>query len=151
MGTASWATALVAATLYAAPAAAQTAPPAATRGELLYSTHCIACHTQQVHWREQKLATDWRTLKEQVDRWQQRERLGWPDDDITEVARHLNDTVYGYPREGVRVGRARAAICRTSAHDSTRPASEHAPVASQVNCQPPALLATQATSGGPAN
>src|SRR5574338_705145 len=35
----------------------------ATRGELLYSTHCIACHSAQVHWREKKLATDWATLR----------------------------------------------------------------------------------------
>ncbi|MGZ8983596.1 MAG: hypothetical protein ACXW11_06535 [Methylotenera sp.] len=28
------------------------------RGELLYSTYCNACHTLDVHWCEQKLATD---------------------------------------------------------------------------------------------
>lgn len=26
--------------------------PTASRGELLYSTHCIACHSTQIHWRE---------------------------------------------------------------------------------------------------
>ena len=35
----------------------------ASRGELLYSKHCIACHTAQVHWRDKKLATDWKSLK----------------------------------------------------------------------------------------
>ena len=34
---------------------------------------------------------------------------------------------------------------------STRPSSEHAPVATQVRCQPPTWLATHATSGGPTN
>jgi len=33
-----------------------------SRGELLYSTHCIACHTAQVHWRDKKQATDWELL-----------------------------------------------------------------------------------------
>src|ERR1700757_114536 len=39
-------------------------------GALLYETHCIACHTTQVHWRDQRLATDWTTLSAQVRRWQ---------------------------------------------------------------------------------
>ena len=110
MRSGSWALLMLAAALHGAPVMAQTAAPAASRGELLYGTHCIGCHTTQVHWREQRLATDWRTLKEQVARWQQRERLAWADDDITEVARHLNDTIYGYPRDGVRVGSARPAV-----------------------------------------
>jgi hypothetical protein len=109
MRSGSWAAVVTAAALPLAAAVAQTVAPAATRGELLYGIHCIGCHTTQVHWRDQKLATDWRTLKEQVDRWQQRERLGWPEDDITEVARHLNATIYGYARDGVRVGAATGA------------------------------------------
>src|SRR6185312_16659321 len=34
---------------------------------------------------------------------------------------------------------------------STRPSTEQAPVTTQVHCQPPTRLATQATSGGPTN
>jgi len=34
---------------------------------------------------------------------------------------------------------------------SASPISEAAPVTSQVSCQPPAMPATQATSGGPMN
>ncbi len=30
-----------------------------THDELLYSTHCITCHTTIVHWREKTLAADW--------------------------------------------------------------------------------------------
>lgn len=30
----------------------------AVRGELLYATHCIACHSDKVHWRDKKLVTD---------------------------------------------------------------------------------------------
>jgi hypothetical protein len=40
--------------------------PSGSRGELLYSTHCVSCHTTQVHWRDKKLATDWTGLKAQV-------------------------------------------------------------------------------------
>jgi mono/diheme cytochrome c family protein len=69
----------------------------ATRGELLYSTHCIACHNVQVHWRKKKLATDWTTLRSQVHRWQEVSGLGWDADDIVQVAQYLNSLYYHYP------------------------------------------------------
>ena len=37
--------------------------PAETRGELPYSTHCVACYTTQVHWRNDRQAFDWDSLK----------------------------------------------------------------------------------------
>lgn len=83
-------------------AQSQTAP-AETRGKLLYTTHCISCHTTQMHWRERKLATDWDSLKGQVRRWQGNASLQWSDGDITEVTRYLNDTIYRYPQTGDRV------------------------------------------------
>lgn len=69
----------------------------ATRGELLYTTHCIACHSVQVHWRDKKLATDWMTLRAEVGRWQKFSDLGWNDDDVAAVARYLNAFLYHYP------------------------------------------------------
>lgn len=69
-----------------------------TRGELLYTTNCISCHTTEVHWREGKKATDWSSLKAQVRRWQGNAGLNWSDADIEEVARHLNETIYRYPQ-----------------------------------------------------
>lgn len=69
---------------------------AQSRGELLYTTHCIACHTQQMHWRDQRRATDWASLRAQVQRWQREARLDWGDDDVFEVTRHLNDTIYRF-------------------------------------------------------
>jgi mono/diheme cytochrome c family protein len=68
-----------------------------SRGELLYSTHCITCHSTQVHWRDKKLATDWTRLQAEVRRWQEVSGLGWVDNDITEVARYLNVRYYHYP------------------------------------------------------
>lgn len=68
----------------------------ATRGELLYATHCIACHSAQVHWRDKKLATNWASLQAEVRRWQQASALGWSDDDVVEVARYLNAVFYHY-------------------------------------------------------
>lgn len=69
----------------------------AARGKLLYATHCVACHSAEIHWRDRKLATDWNSLKAQVRRWQGVMGLGWRDDDITLVARYLNTLYYHYP------------------------------------------------------
>jgi len=79
--------------------AAQPAP-GAPRGELLYSTHCVACHSTQVHWRDVRLATDWASLRLQVLRWQGNTGLAWSDDDIAAVTRYLNDLYYRFPAPG---------------------------------------------------
>ena len=71
-----------------------TAPP--SRGALLYDTHCIGCHSTQMHWRDNKVARDWGSLKAQVRRWQGNNFLGWGDDDIDAVADHLNRQIYRY-------------------------------------------------------
>jgi mono/diheme cytochrome c family protein len=68
-----------------------------SRGELLYTTHCLACHNTQVHWRDKKLVTDWKSLESEVRRWQTFSGLGWSDDDIMKVARYLNTLYYHYP------------------------------------------------------
>jgi len=69
---------------------------AQSRGELLYATHCVACHTTQVHWRDQRLAKDWNSLQAQVVRWQAAGSLNWSEEDIVAVTRHLNDRFYGF-------------------------------------------------------
>ena len=83
---------------------AQAAPPP-SRGQLLYSTHCIECHNTQMHWRTNKQARDWNSLKAQVRRWQATANLGWTEADITDVARHLNETIYQFaqPQEQAHV------------------------------------------------
>ncbi|MEO8508380.1 MAG: cytochrome C [Betaproteobacteria bacterium] len=78
------------------PALAQ-APAAASRGALLYDTHCVACHDKQVHWRDSRLATDWTSLKVEVRRWAANIGLRWPDATVDEVVRYLNSTIYRFP------------------------------------------------------
>ena len=77
---------------------------AQTRGELLYTTHCISCHTTQMHWRANKQAFDWDSLKLQVRRWQGNAGLQWVEADITEVSRYLNETFYRFPPPPERTG-----------------------------------------------
>jgi mono/diheme cytochrome c family protein len=67
------------------------------RGELLYTTHCIACHSAEIHWRDKKIAKDLIGLNTQVRRWQGVAGLKWNDGDIEEVARYLNTLYYHYP------------------------------------------------------
>ncbi|MDP4076338.1 cytochrome C [Acidovorax sp. A1169] len=80
------------------------AAPVATRGQLLYTTHCISCHTTQVHWRDDRQAKDWNSLKMHVRRWQGNTGLQWDEADISEVARHLNETIYHFSQTADRVG-----------------------------------------------
>jgi mono/diheme cytochrome c family protein len=77
---------------------------APARGELLYSTHCVTCHTTQMHWRNDRQAFDWDSLKFQVRRWQGNAGLAWSEADIAEVSRFLNETIYHYPQLNDRVG-----------------------------------------------
>ena len=79
--------------------AALAAEPArdASRGELLYVRHCVACHTAQVHWRDKTLATNWKSLNAEVRRWQNAMGQTWGQPDITEVALYLNTLYYHFP------------------------------------------------------
>lgn len=88
---------LLGATLLACAAGAA-AQPTPNRGQLLYANHCSECHTTQMHWRAKRLAQDWTSLRGQVRRWQGEARLQWTDEDIEAVARHLNETIYQFPR-----------------------------------------------------
>ena len=73
---------------------------AGSRGALLYSTYCVACHTENIHWREKKLVTDMDSLERQVRRWQASIELRWTDEEIAVVVRYLNAVYYGFPDAG---------------------------------------------------
>jgi len=83
-----------------------TATAAESRGEMLYATHCIGCHSTQVHWRDKKLVTDWSTLKAQVRRWSSNTALAWDEDDIVSVARYLNTRYYQFSLPDRQMGRS---------------------------------------------
>ena len=100
-------TLLLAALTCGSAGALSQAAPGASRGQLLYTTHCIECHTTQMHWRVGRLAQDWDSLKAQVRRWQGNAGLGWNEADIAEVARHLNETIYRLPQTSDRLSLAR--------------------------------------------
>jgi mono/diheme cytochrome c family protein len=78
-------------------ASAQTSTAGISRGELLYATHCIACHNEKIHWRDRRVAGDWAGLISQVRHWQQISGLAWHEDDIVLVAHYLNVRLYHYP------------------------------------------------------
>lgn len=87
-----WEICLALLALYGTGAAAQTG-----RGELLYGTYCVTCHTEQLFWREKQVATSWTRLVAEVGRWQTNGNLDWSNDDTDAVARYLNDLHYHYP------------------------------------------------------
>lgn len=87
-----WKKSLLVLALYGTCAAAQTG-----RGELLYTTYCVACHSEQLHWREKQVATNWTRLVAEVRRWQINGNLDWSNDDTDAVARYLNILHYRYP------------------------------------------------------
>jgi mono/diheme cytochrome c family protein len=96
--------------------AGQSAGSGEPRGELLYSTYCIGCHTTQVHWREKRLATDWTSLKLQIHRWQQNVAPGLGQDDADAIARYLNGLYYHFPATDTKQSDA--------AHESWRVTSQ---------------------------
>lgn len=67
------------------------------RGGDLYRTHCIACHTAQVHWREKTLVHSWNDLRYQVSRWQRIAGQNWSREEIDDVAAYLNQIFYQTP------------------------------------------------------
>jgi len=98
-----WVVPLITLPLAWALASAQPMPGArAPLGEKLYSTHCSACHTSQVHWREKRIAKDWTSLVAQVRRWQSNSGLTWTDEEIFEVARYLNVRYYHFAEKDMQ-------------------------------------------------
>ena len=83
-------TALCGVLMLATPASAQ------GRGEMLYAAHCSTCHTAQMHWRASRAVTDWASLKIEVRKWQVVASLAWTEDDVLDVARYLNDSIYHF-------------------------------------------------------
>lgn len=73
-----------------------------SRGELLYNTYCVGCHTTQVHWRERRQVRDWTTLTTEVARWQKTAGQNLDAADIDALAAYLNDRYYHFPGGGTQ-------------------------------------------------
>ena len=72
------------------------------RGELLYDTACLQCHTTQPHWRDKSVVGSWESLLAEVDRWQKASGQRWSEAEIRDVADFLNRRFYKLPAPGVR-------------------------------------------------
>lgn len=79
------------------PSPSTSRPLDVTRGQLLYDTYCIACHTAQVHWRDHTVVGSWSDLLMQVDRWQRNSGQAWSASEIEDVAAYLNALYYRMP------------------------------------------------------
>jgi hypothetical protein len=99
--------AVLLAALIVMPVPAQVPHPTEHEAALLYATHCRACHTEQVHWRDAHKVKDWPGLVSEVRRWQRNLGLAWSDDEIRQVAHYLNLLHYRFAPPPPRVLAAR--------------------------------------------
>lgn len=67
------------------------------RGRALYELRCGNCHTESVHGRAKRVATDFDDVRRWVNRWNETLGLRWADEEVDDVAVHLNMTYYRYP------------------------------------------------------
>lgn len=68
----------------------------AERGRALYELRCSTCHSESVHGRQKRVATDFEEVRAWVSRWNENLRLRWSSDEVDDVAVHLNSTYYRY-------------------------------------------------------
>lgn len=77
--------------------AARTASGAdAERGRALYDLRCGSCHSESVHGRQKRVATNFEDVRRWVDRWNGSLGLRWDGEEIDDVAVYLNATYYRY-------------------------------------------------------
>jgi len=87
------------------------------RGRALYEQRCTACHTQSVHSRTKRVASDYGEIRGWVERWNGTLSLGWDRDEIEDVTAFLNASYYRYPLPAPR-------------------AADHVPTALAASAQP---------------
>ena len=68
------------------------------RGQLLYETHCGACHDTSVHGRNPRKADSIGKIKYWVTRWSKELKLNWSTSDIDEVTGFVNSKYYHYKK-----------------------------------------------------
>lgn len=77
----------------AAAAAEPPAIPEPSRAELLYETHCVACHTSVAH-RQLDRARSPAEVAASVRRWSDHQSLNWTESDIQDVTGFLIHRYY---------------------------------------------------------
>jgi mono/diheme cytochrome c family protein len=70
--------------------------PAQTRGEMLYTNHCLNCHESIVHVREKRSAKNLDAIRDAVNRWSQELELKWSSREVEDVVLYLNLRYYHY-------------------------------------------------------
>ena len=98
----------------------------AGRGAALYELRCGNCHSESVHGRSKRVATDFGEVRGWVNRWNESLGLRWGNEEIDDVSVYLNNTYYRYvcPPQ----------VCKAV---SLAPGSLMRPVASWAPWQPP--------------
>ena len=89
----------------------------AARGQALYESRCVGCHTKSVHQREARRATSFEGLLAQVARWNATLGGDWTAEDIEDVAVYLNQRFYKHdcPASVCPPGRASVTPSATTA------------------------------------
>lgn len=67
------------------------------RGRALYELRCSGCHNDSVHGRAKRVASSFEDVRRWASRWNATLGLRWNDEEIDDVAVHLNMTYYRYP------------------------------------------------------
>ncbi len=67
-------------------------------GQLLYETHCGACHDVSVHNRNPRKADSINRIKYFVTRWSKELNLKWTQAEIDAVTDYVNSRYYQYPK-----------------------------------------------------
>ena len=66
------------------------------RGAALYEMRCGNCHSESVHGRSKRVATDFGEVRGWVNRWNENLGLRWGNEEIDDVSVYLNKTYYRY-------------------------------------------------------
>jgi len=87
------------------------------RGRALYELRCTACHTQSVHSRAKRVASDYGEVRGWVERWSGTLSLGWNPEEVEDVTAYLNATYYRYAPSAPRAaGPAPTAVAAATPH-----------------------------------
>jgi len=70
--------------------------PEASRGKMLYSNHCHACHESNIHIRAQRKVKKKSDIGYWVNRWSTHLKLNWKQADRQQVIDYLNQTYYKF-------------------------------------------------------